>query len=170
MINNDEQYTRNGRACRWIYYTAGPSIFTYILACAYDLILGYKITQSLSNHFLEFILMVFAISFGIYGAVSNVERNIKGKVKEIYGNISLVCCFACLAFYGFLYYWSNMESFDNKSAGIDSKATIVVRIFFVILAIIIIVAGFYFEWNAEEAFSCNAPNKDKNKKRGDKCE
>lgn len=84
MTKDDEYYTDHQRAWRWVVYTALPSVFTYILAIGYDLILGYKFTQSLSNHFLEFILMVFAISFSIYGSAANIERKIKKKQKKYF--------------------------------------------------------------------------------------
>lgn len=161
MTKEDECYTDRERAWRWIFYTALPSVFTYVLACIYDFILGYTIIQSLSNHFLEFILMVFAISFSIYGSAANIERKIKKKTKEKFTGISVICCFACLVFYGFLYYLSTIESDDSKTTIIDPKAAIIIRILFVLLATIVIYAGFYFEANTKESSLNVAPDNDK---------
>lgn len=161
MINEDESYTDRERAWRWIFYTALPSVFTYVLACIYDYILGYTLLQSLSNHFLEFILMVFAISFSIYGSAANIERKIKKKTKEIYTGLSVVCCFACLVFYGFLYYMSTIDSDESKTPIIDSNVALFIRVVFVILATIVIYAGFCFEAKAKESSSDVAPDTDK---------
>lgn len=157
----DEYYTNNQRAWRWVIYTALPSIFTYILAIAYDYILGYKITQSLSNHFLEFILMVFAISFSIYGSAANIEQKISKKRKEVFSGISVTCCFACLVFYGFLYYISKQEA-EHNTITINSNAVIFIRIFFILIATMIIYSGFYFESKGIESEINNAPENEKN--------
>lgn len=112
-----EHYSNKARAFRWFFYTALPSIFTYMLACIYDLILGFTMIQSLEKHFLEFILMVFAIAISIFGSAMNIERKITSLMKEIYVGLSVLCCFICLVFYGFLYYsynQSNKSTLNNK--------------------------------------------------------
>lgn len=69
----NKQYTNKGRAVRWAFYTVFPSIFTYVAACIYDILLNYTLEQALSRHFLEFILMVFAIAFSLFGIAQNKE-------------------------------------------------------------------------------------------------
>lgn len=163
MTKDDERYTDRDRAWRWIFYTAFPSILTYILAIIYDSILGYKIIQSLSNHFLEFILMVFAISFSIWGSAADIERKIRKKTKEFFVAISVTCCFICLVFYGVLYYISKLEN-DTTDISLDHNAAIIIRILFVIIATIVIYAGYYYEANAKESVLDITSNLNENKK------
>ncbi|MBD5525770.1 MAG: hypothetical protein HDR04_15395 [Lachnospiraceae bacterium] len=124
----EEHYSNKVRAFRWFFYTALPSIFTYMLACIYDLILGFTIIQSLEKHFLEFILMVFAIAISIFGSAMNIERKITPLMKEIYVGLSVLCCFICLVFYGFLYYSNNQSNevisineFESANIDIDEE-------------------------------------------------
>lgn len=132
----EEHYSNKVRASRWFFYTALPSIFTYMLACIYDLILGFTIIQSLEKHFLEFILMVFAIAISIFGSAMNIERKITPIMKEICVGLSVFCCFICLVFYGFLYYPSG-----NK----DGNVITIIHIVFIIIAFLIICLGIVFE-------------------------
>lgn len=141
----EDQYSNLERALRWIFYTALPSIFTYILACIYDLILGFTMEQSISNHFLEFILMIFAISISIFGSAMNIERKISSKMKEISVGISVICCFICLVFYGFLY---------NPSTN-NLKAVHIMQIVFAVIALIMMCFGFIFELKSDDVNSKN---------------
>lgn len=142
----EERYSNKVRASRWFFYTALPSIFTYMLACIYDLILGFTIIQSLEKHFLEFILMVFAIAISIFGSAMNIERKITPIMKEIYVGVSVFCCFICLVFYGFLYYPSG-----SKKENIIT----ILHIVFVIIALLIICLGIIFEIKADKIKEIN---------------
>lgn len=146
----EDQYSNLARALRWIFYTALPSIFTYILACIYDLILGFTILQSISNHFLEFILMIFAISTSIFGSAMNIERKVSSKIKEIIVGLSVLCCFICLVFYGFLYYPSEIR---------DKKVVHFMQIVFAIIALFIMCLGFIFELKFDDVNSKNHSEK-----------
>ena len=144
-----EHYSNKVRACRWFFYTALPSLFTYVLTCIYDLILGFTFIQSLDKHFLEFILMVFAIAISIFGSAMNIERKITPAIKEIYVGLSILCCFICLVFYGFLYYPS-----DKKEA----KVITIIHIIFIIIAILIIILGISFEIKSDKKKETNINN------------
>lgn len=141
-----KQYSNLAHALRWICYTALPSIFTYILACIYDLILGFTILQSISNHFLEFILMIFAISISIYSSAMNIERKVSSTIKEISAGISVICCFICLVFYGFLY---------HPSSNNNLKAVHIIQIVFAGIALLVICLGFVFELKSDDINSKN---------------
>lgn len=129
-------YTNTGRAWRWTYYTTFPSILTYAVACVYDLFLDYTLKQALTRHFLEFILMVFAIAFSLYGLTQNKEVILISDSKEVYSNISTACCILCFIFYGF---------FSHPSSKDKPIIVTILYIVFILFACIITGCGFRFE-------------------------
>lgn len=132
----DEHYTKNERSWRWVFYAVLPAIFSFSLAFIYDLCLKYELSQAFSRHFLEFILMIFAIAISILDSAMNVENKFTKKTKEKYSGVSVLCCFFCLVFYGFLY---------NETISENEIATLVLRILFFILTTFIICVGFRFQ-------------------------
>lgn len=145
-------YTNKGRALRWAYYTTFPSILTYIVACVYDIILDYTLKQALTRHFLEFILMVFAIAFSLYGLTQNKEVSLLSGSKEFYSNISTACCIVCFIFYGFFSYPSSKDK---------PIIVTVLYVIFVLFACIIIVCGYLFELKTDHSLK-DCVNKDQN--------
>lgn len=135
-------YTNIGRAWRWTYYTTFPSILTYIVACIYDLFLDYTLKQALIRHFLEFILMVFAIAFSLYGITQNKEVSLLSGSKEIYSNISTACCILCFIFYGF---------FSHPSSKDKPVIVTILYIVFILFACIITSCGFCFELKTDHS-------------------
>ncbi len=148
----DEHYTKEERSWRWVFYAVFPAVFSFALAFIYDLCLQYDLLQAFSRHFLEFILMIFAISISIFDAAMNIENKITKKTKEKYAGVAVICCFFCLVFYGFLY---------NETISENVTATTILRILFVILTTIIIYAGFRFQ-KTEENHSNNPGKKNEN--------
>jgi len=144
----DEHYTKKERSWRWVFYAVFPAIFSFILAFIYDLCLEYDLLQAFSRHFLEFILMIFAIAISIFDSSMNIENKLTKKTKEKYAGTSVLCCFFCLVFYGFLY---------NESISENEIATLILRILFIILTILIICVGFHFQ-KIEENYN-DYPNK-----------
>lgn len=147
-------YTNIGRAWRWTYYTTFPSILTYIVACVYDLFLEYTLKQALTRHFLEFILMVFAIAFSLYGLTQNKEVILISDSKEVYSNISTACCILCFIFYGF---------FSHPSSKDKPIIVTILYIMFILLAFIITICGFRFELKTDH----HSENKDQNPTSGE---
>lgn len=135
-------YTNIGRAWRWTYYTTFPSILTYIVACVYDLFLDYTLKQALTRHFLEFILMVFAIAFSLYGLTQNKEVILISDSKEVYSNISTACCILCFIFYGF---------FSHPSSKDKPIIVTILYIVFILFACVITGCGFRFELKANHS-------------------
>lgn len=132
----DEHYTKKERSWRWVFYAVLPAIFSFSLAFIYDLFLEYELSQAFSRHFLEFILMIFAIAISILDSAMNVENKLTKKTKEKYSGASVICCFFCLVFYGFLY---------NETISENKTATLILRILFFILTTCIIYVGFRFQ-------------------------
>lgn len=62
-----------------------------------------------------------------------------------------------------MYYISKQET-SNNTIFVNSTAVIFIRIFFVLVATMVIYAGFYFEANTNESALNIAPENDKNKK------
>lgn len=107
--------------------------------------MGFRFIQALENHFLEFILMIFAISISIFGSAMNIEIKMPTTMKEMYVGISVLCCFICLIFYGYLYYPSNK----------NENVITIIHIIFVIMAIFLIILGFLFEISADKTINQN---------------
>ena len=131
----ENKYRPKEKAWRWIKYGVVPSFFPIILAILYDIYLEYTISQIISRHFLDLILIVFAISVSIWGNATDLNNNIDSKKREKYTYTSVVLCLVCFAFYGFLY---------NKDTG-NLSFMIILRIGFIISAILIVDNGFHLE-------------------------
>lgn len=142
ILKVKKAYTNIGRAWRWTYYTTFPSILTYVVACFYDLFLDYTFKQALARHFLEFILMVFAIAFSLYGLTQNKEINLISDSKEVYSNISTACCFLCFIFYGF---------FSHPSSKDKPIIMFILYIVFILFACVITGCGFRFELKTDHS-------------------
>ncbi len=132
----DEMPSNKDRAHLWLIFTVSPAFLSYILAVMYDLILGFNFFQALENHILEFIMMVFAISFAILGAIVEPTRTLNPVKRAKYIGVSIFCCLACIAFYSFLY-----DPGKNKSIVVLR----ILQVVFVIISIGIIWYGYKFE-------------------------
>lgn len=129
------QYTPKERAWRWIKFGVLPSFIPLILAILYDIYLEFNLSQIISRHFLDLILVVFAISVSIIGSAMDLNNSVDGKTKERYAYNSVILCIICFAFYSFLY---------NKDEG-NLIFMIILRIGFCFTALKIVHNGFKLE-------------------------
>lgn len=90
--------------------------------------------------------MIFAISISIYSSAMNIERKVSSTIKEISAGISVICCFICLVFYGFLY---------HPSSNNNLKAVHIIQIVFAGIALLVICLGFVFELKSDDINSKN---------------
>lgn len=132
----EEKFSKKDRADLWLMYTVVPALLPYILAVIYDLTLGFTLFQALDKHFLELIMMVFAISAAILGAIIEPTQQINSvkRAKNVW--ISVICCLVCLAFYGFLY---------NPGKAKSQQVIIVLQLVFALISGLIIRYGYKFE-------------------------
>lgn len=131
----ENQYTPNERAWRWIKFGVLPSFIPLILAIIYDIYLEFTFWQIISRHFLDLILVVFAIAVSIFGSAMDLNNTIGPKTKERYAYNSFILCMVCFAFYSFLY---------NKDDG-NMPLMFILRVGFCFTAIKIIHNGFKLE-------------------------
>jgi hypothetical protein len=100
-------YTKEEKIKRWLRFGVFPSFFPVMLAIAFDFIASnFNIITTfsmLSNHFLDVILVSFAIAVGVYSSASDLERNLDAKQRENYGYEAIAWGFISIAFYSVLY-------------------------------------------------------------------
>ncbi len=134
----------------WLIFTVSPAFLSYILAVMYDLVSGYNFIQALENHFLEFIMMVFAISFAILGAVVEPTKTLDPYDRAKHIGVSILCCVICIAFYSFLY-----DPGKNKSV----IAIRVLQGVFALISVGIICYGYKFQ-STPDSYNCKCENEE----------
>lgn len=94
-------YTREEKIKRWLRFGVFPSFIPVLLAIVFDFIASnFCFTNALSilsDHFLDVILLSFAMAVGIYSSASDLERDLDAKEREnfqyeaiIWGGLSIV--------------------------------------------------------------------------------
>lgn len=129
-------YTTAERLKRWRNYGVIPAFIPVVIATLYDAYLEYTLSQIVVRRFPDFILVVFAISVGVFSSAIDLERGLEGKIREKFIAASAVSGILSLALYSFLY-----EREDPKATWLK----IVFRIVIVLLSIYIIRTGFNVE-------------------------
>lgn len=129
-------YTKSERLKRWRNYGVIPAFFPVGIAVLYDAYLEYTISQIIVRRFPDFILVIFAISVGVFSSALDLERGLEGKAREKFIFASALSGIFSCALYSFLY-----ERAETKAAW----WMIVFRIGVVVLSIYIIRAGFNLE-------------------------
>lgn len=111
----------------WIKYAVIPSFIPIILIVIYDIILGCTIANIVNKHLVDFLLVVFAITVSVYGAVKELNRKarpekvsseidgekIDGEKIDNYALCSIAVGVWCTAFFTFLY--DKLKPEDNLS-------------------------------------------------------
>lgn len=129
-------YTTAERLKRWRNFGVIPAFIPVVIAVLYDAYLGYTFSQIVVRRFPDFILVVFAISVGVFSSANDLERGLEGKVREKFMASSAISAVLSFALYSFLY-----EREDPQAAG----WMIAFRIGIVLLSIYIIRVGFNVE-------------------------
>lgn len=145
-----EHYTKKERLKRWRNYGVIPAFFPIVFASLCDLYLEYTLAQIISRHFLDFLLVTFAIAVSVFGAAMDLERDLSGKTRESYIVTSVLLGVISFAAYSFLYERDETE---------NPYAMIAVRVAFVILAFIIVRKGFAVEGATASPFEKTENNK-----------
>ncbi len=96
-------YTRQERLKRWRNFGVIPAFVPTGLSVLFDLYLEYTFQQIISRHFLEFVLIVFAISASVFSAALDCERGLDGKIREHFIVSSVALAVLSLTAYAFLY-------------------------------------------------------------------
>lgn len=134
-------YTRQERLKRWRNFGVIPAFVPTGFAVIFDLYLEYTIQQIISRHFLEFVLIVFAISVSVFSAALDRERGLDGASREQFIIYSIVLVGLSLAVYAFLY-----ERGTPRNPWILN----IFRTGFVVAAIVITCVGFRLEETSAE--------------------
>lgn len=104
-------YTKEEKISRWIRLGVLPSFFPVLLAILFDFIasnfdIGSTFSM-LSDHFLDVILVSFAIVVGVYSSASDLERNLDAKAREKFEYKAIKWGLISVAFYSVLYVFQN---------------------------------------------------------------
>lgn len=95
------RYTKKEKISRWLNYGVAPCFFPVALAIIFDFIASNFSVRTtfimLSDHFLDIILVSFALAVSIYSSAADLERDIDPKEREnytfmaiVYGVISII--------------------------------------------------------------------------------
>ena len=108
---NMVSYTKEEKISRWIRLGVLPSFFPVLLAILFDFIasnfdIGSTFSM-LSDHFLDVILVSFAIVVGVYSSASDLERNLDAKAREKFEYKAIKWGLISVAFYSVLYVFQN---------------------------------------------------------------
>lgn len=97
------KYTQKERLKRWRNFGVIPAFIPTGLAVLFDFYLGYTFRQIVSRHFLEFVLIVFAISVSVFSTALDWERGLDGTSREHFILCSVILMLLSLVVYAFLY-------------------------------------------------------------------
>jgi len=101
------RYSKKQRINRWLRYGVYPSFFPVLLAICYDFIITdlnfLNTLHTIGNHFLDIMLVAFAIAVGVLSSATDRERNIDEDEREKLVYSAFVLTLLSIVFYGALY-------------------------------------------------------------------
>lgn len=113
-------YSKEEKIARWLRLGVFPSFFPVLLAIVYDFIASnFNIPSTvymLSDHFLDIILLSFAMAVGVYSSASDLERDLDAKERQNFELNAILWGAICVAFYGVLYILQGTLSVKVKYA------------------------------------------------------
>lgn len=131
----------------WLVGGVLPTFATLALLVFGDMWIGYKFTQALSNHFLDFCLSTFTLAVSIFSGAVDLDRQIDQKKRISVIGTSAGLGFFCVIIFCFLYYRKLL--IDKQIQGIQemtpSNLITFVHIIFIILAFGVIRTGIKLE-------------------------
>lgn len=134
-------YSREERLIRWRNWGVIPAFIPIFIAVLCDIYLEYTVAQIISRHFPDFLLVVFAVSVGVFSAALDLERGLEGITREHYIASSGLLALLSFATYFFLY----DRSEPSSQLRVNS-----IRLIFVVCAIVIVRKGFRLEETVED--------------------
>lgn len=112
------KYSKEQRISRWLRYGVYPSFLPVLLAICYDFIAtDFNILntfQTLGNHFLDIMLVAFAIAVSVLSSVTDRERNIDENEREKLEYFAFALTLLSIVFYGVLYIKQNTFTYVVK--------------------------------------------------------
>lgn len=101
------RYSKKQRISRWLRYGVYPSFFPVLLAICYDFIVTdfnlINTFHTIASHFLDIMLVAFAIAVGVLSSATDRERNIDESEREKFEYSAIVLVLLSIVFYGALY-------------------------------------------------------------------
>lgn len=112
------KYSKKQRISRWFRYGVCPSFLPVLLAICYDFIVtDFNIVNTLhtiGNHFLDIMLVAFAIAVSVLSSATDRERNINENTRESLEYSAFGLTLLSIVFYGALYIKQETFSYITK--------------------------------------------------------